>query len=275
MAISLAGAPAAADDAAELKGLLDAKSSSIVTLKTVVQMRIGGRGAGNEQEIESEVAGAMISPEGLVICSNMQLSGPASAVRRMLGGNMPGLNISSDVTSVKVVLGPDDEELDAKILARDEDLDLAWVQVEKPEKSFDAIDLKKSAEAELGERLVGVRRMGKMFDRTPVVALATVVGHLDRPRTLLVPQEELTPLIGLPVFNRTGDLVGIVVTQLPEAGDAAGGANPMTALLSMASSMQEGLTGLILPAAQVLRATERAQAGDGESEKPSEEAAAQ
>jgi len=261
-----------ADDAAEMKGILESKAGSIVALKTVIQMRISGRGTGGEQESESEVAGVMISPDGLVVCSNMMLSGPVGMVRRMLGSNMPGLNISSDVKSVKVILGADDEELDAKILARDEDLDLAWIQIEQPEKTFEAVDPTKGVEAELGARLIGVRRMGKMFDRVPVAALATIVGQTERPRKLLVPQEELLSIVGLPVFNRGGEFVGIVITQLPEPGEGVAGGNPLSALSSM-SSMQEGMTGLVLPAADVLRATERAKAGEGE--KPAEEAASQ
>lgn len=269
----MAGAAnALADDAAEMKSILESKAGSIVALKTVIQMRISGRGTGGEQESESEVAGVMISPDGLVVCSNMMLSGPVGMVRRMLGANMQGMNISSDVKSVKVVLGADDEELDAKILARDEDLDLAWIQIETPEKTFEAVDPAKGVEVNLGARLIGVRRMGKMFDRTPVTALATIVGQTERPRKLLVPQEELLSIVGLPVFNRGGEFVGLVVTQLPEPGEGGAGGNPLSALSSMAS-MQEGMTGLILPAADVLRATERAKAGEGE--KAEEEAASQ
>lgn len=270
--LAIVASPAVADDAAEMKSILEAKASSIVAIKTVVQMRVGGRGAGGEQDMEDEVAGVMISPDGLVLCSNMSLSGPVAMVRRMLGNNVAGLNLSSEVKSVKVVLGPDDEELDAKILARDEDLDLAWVQIENPERKFDAVVFTTTAEAELGSRLIGVRRMGKMFDRAAVTALATVVGETERPRKLLVPQEELLTIVGLPVFSRTGDPIGIVITQLPEAGAGGGpGSNPLGMLGSM-SSMQEGMAGLILPAAEVVRATERAQAGAGE---PTEDEPAQ
>jgi len=263
--LAIVASPVVADDAAEMKSILEAKASSIVAIKTVVQMRMGGRGAGGEQDMEDEVAGVMISPDGLVLCSNMSLSGPVAMVRRMLGNNVPGLNLSSEVKSVKVVLGPDDEEFDAKVLARDEDLDLAWIQIENPERKFDAILFTTAGEAELGSRLIGVRRMGKLFDRAAVTALATVVGQTERPRKLLVPQEQLLTLVGLPVFNRSGDPVGIVITQLPEAGDGGGlGGNPLGMLGNM-SSMQEGMAGMILPAAEVVRATERAQAGAGES----------
>lgn len=267
VAVVLAGSglSARADDAAEMKSILDSKASSIVAIKTVIQMRIGGRGAGGEQDMDSEVAGVMVSPDGLVVCSNMMLSGPMGMVRRMLGSNLQGMNLSSDVKSVKVLIGPDDEEHDAKILARDEDLDLAWVQIEKPKTKFAAVDFSKAAEAELGSRVIGVRRMGKMFDRAPVTALATVVGQTEQPRKLFVPQEQLITVVGLPVFSRTGEPVGIVVTQLPEASEGGGlGGNPL-GMLSNMSSMQEGMTGLILPAAAVVRATERAKAGDGEA----------
>lgn len=263
---------ALADDATEMKSILETKAGSIVALKTVIQVRISGRGTDGEQESESEVAGVMVSPDGLVVCSNMMLNGPVGMIRRMLGNRMQGVTITSDVQSVKVVLGPDDEEIDAKILARDEDLDLAWVQIEQSERTFEAVDLAKGVEADLGARLIGVRRMGKLFDRTPVTALATVVGQTERPRRLLVPQEELLSMVGLPVFSRVGEFVGIVITQLPEPGEGGAGGSPASALGNMAS-LQEGMTGLILPAADVLRATERARAGEGE--KPADEAASQ
>jgi len=256
LALFSADATARADDAAAMKQALEQHAESIVSLKTVTQMSAPN---GSQQDAEGEAAGVMISSDGLVLCSNMMLNGPVAMIQRVLGRNLPGL--SSEIKTVKVVIGPNDEELDAKVLARDEDLDLAWVQIEKSDREFKAVDLAKAAEADLGARVVGVRRMGAVFDRAAVTAVATVCGQTERPRKLLVVQEDISDIVGLPMFNAAGEPIGVVVTQMPSAEDTGGEGNPL-GMLSNLASMQEGVDGLILPAAEVVKATERAKAGE-------------
>ncbi len=264
VAVSITSAgPARAEESgpAALAKLRDEASQSLVTLKCVISLRIGGRGAGGDQETEAEVTGVMIEPSGLILCSNMQLGGIGGMVSRIFGRSVPGFSMTSEVVDVKVVVGGDeDEELPAKLLARDNDLDLAWIQIEEPDRTFPALKWSTDATPELGSRLVGVRQMGKHFDRLSVIGLFTLVGETEKPRKLWVTQEALSEHLGLPIWDLSGRALGVVVVQAPEpSGGGGGGMNPFSMMGSL-SGLQESFAGMVLPASEVLRATERAKA---------------
>lgn len=251
--------PAAEPDAAQLEQVRTTAGQALVTLKCVISLKIGGRGAGGDQEMETELPGLMIDPAGLVLCSNTQLGGIGSMVSRIFGGSIPGFSMSSDVVDVKVLVGTDEEELPGKVLARDADLDLAWVQIEAGDRKFPTITWASDPQLGLGARLVGVRQMGKHFDRLSVIGLFTVVGETEKPRTLWITQEPLSSFLGLPLLTVDGQAVGVAVVQAPEAEAGGSMSNPF-AMLGSLSSMQEGLQGLILPAAEIEKATARAKA---------------
>ncbi len=241
----------------DYQAMISRHGEAIVTLKLVMKMSFGGRGAGGDQEVESEVTGVMIDSAGLVLCSNTQLGGIGGMMSGMLGRSIPGFSISSDVVNVKLLYGPDDQEFEAKVIARDPDLDLAWIQVDANDHPFPSVDLSQAADVSLGMHLFGVKRMGKHFDRCAVVFLTIVSGEATKPRKLWIP-EVLVGGFGLPVFDAGGKVAGIVVLQFPDASENAGaGGNPFAMLGSM-FSMQDSYRGMILPAADVASATARA-----------------
>jgi len=208
----------------------------LVTVKFV--LKLGGRFGDSENE--SEITGMMVDPKGLVLCASSKLGVP-----RRFGSATP--------TDIKILVGDDTEGLEADVLARDTELDLAWVKIKKPpEKSFLHLDMTKTAEPKLGDALFSVRRMAKFFDRTPTVSDGVLAGRTKKPRDLLVPGGALNIEPGAPVFTSDGAFVGLVVLQLPEDEEMEG--NPM-AFFAMGRDLANGL---ILPAAQVVKATQRA-----------------
>lgn len=253
-----------ADDSADLSQVVQQHSPSIVTIKYVMKMNLGGRGGLGDQESESEVAGVVIDPAGIVLCSNTQLGGLGGMMSRMLG-NMPGFEMSSSVTNVKVLVGPEEEELDAKVLARDPELDLAWVEIAPSDRQFAAVDLSQSVEPGLGQAVVSLRRLGKYFDRAPAVHEFAIGGQTEKPRKLWIPQAVLQSGLGMPVFTLDGKVVGVVILQMPTADDLGGAAGNPMAMLGSLFSMQDNAGGMILPAESVIKATQRArQAGSGD-----------
>lgn len=249
--VSLSATASATDDS--YKALIAKRAPALVTVKFVLKTSMGAMG---EQESESEVTGVMIDPNGLVLCSDTQLGG----FMRMLARLMPmmGGNINATPTDLKVFVGDDVEGREAELLARDSELDLAWVRIKDPgSEKFDYLDLSQSVSVSAGQKIVSVRRMSKYFGRTPVVLQGRIGGSTTEPRKLYVPPMEFALAQGLPVYTDTGKLIGVTVTQAPDAGDTDAGFNPM-AMLSQMSNMQETLLGLILPAADVAKATKRA-----------------
>jgi len=244
LALAMPTEPVFAQQEADFQQLLADKAPAIVTVKFVLKVKSDWR----DSEAEHEVTGAMIEPDGLVLCSNSMLSGFRPWSR--------GSGESATPTDIKVLVGDDTEGLDAQLVARDSELDLTWIRIDDSgDAKFAFIDLKPSAVPKVGERLYVVARLSKFLDRAPVVRESRVGGITSKPRPLYVPSRG-TGTLGLPIFNAEGLAVGVAITQRPDSDEAGGGRS------------WQGASGVILPAAEVLKATQRAKeaAADEEEE---------
>lgn len=229
-----------ADDAArekEYEQLRQAYASALVTIKYLEKTQ----GSYGDFQGEKEITGVMIEPTGLVLCSNTQL-GRSS---RYWGRSIP--------TEIKILSGDDTEGLDAKFVARDTELDLAWLQIKEPgERKFPHLDLRGAARdpvrPKLGERLLTMGVMGKYFGKEVLVTEGYIAGRTRKPRDLYVSRGDMDNDPGLPVFTPQGKLVGFECLQRPDADEVTGSRSDMTT---------RGF-GLILPLATVAKATERA-----------------
>lgn len=210
------------------------RADALVVLKFVLKA--------GEQEIDAECAAVMIEPTGLAICSSVGVGGSRGTP-----------------TALKVLVGDDDNGVEAKLLARDSELDLAWVQVKSPPtKPYVFVDLSKAAVPAMGDTLVSLRRMVKYFDRAPAISVGQLVGMTRKPRDLLVPGGGMAMDPGAPVFTSDGRTVGFVVLQFPDPEDMRG--SPRQAF-----GRERDFGSMILPCADVVKATERAKkAKEGE-----------
>ncbi len=238
------------DDKVDHAAFVAARTSSLVTVKFVMKIKMGGMG---DREQEGEITAVMIDPKGVVLCSNTQLGGISTAMRRMMQ-----TDISVVPSELKILIGDDTEGIDAELVARDSELDLAWVRIKDAgDKKFDAVDLADSTSAKVGQRLVTLRRMGKFFARTIVVGESIVGGVTKKPRDLYIPAGNLGSVLGLPVYTDEGKLLGITIIQMPDSAE-----------MGQSSSFQDSAALVILPAADVVKATKRALASveseDGE-----------
>lgn len=241
------------------KALVDSKASAYVTIKFVLKISGGGpmMSAMGDQESETEVTGVMIDPKGVIICSNTQLGGFMSMMKRF-AGPMAG-DMSATPTDIKVLIGDDIDGVDATLIARDTELDLAWIRVNK-EGSYQHLDMSKSTTANVGDPIIAMRRMGRYFARTLVVAEGHIGGITNKPRRLYVPSGNVATGVGLPVYAQGGAVIGILITQMPDTDSMSSG-NPM-AMMGNMMGMQDSFGGLILPADKVVRATQRALQSD-------------
>ncbi|MBM4108503.1 MAG: trypsin-like peptidase domain-containing protein [Phycisphaerae bacterium] len=217
--------------------LIRTHAPALVTLKFVLEAP-AEFGAG-EQEMEA--SGVMVEKDGLVLAANSQFGGMIA----MMGGPTPAIK------NIRVLIGDDTKGVEATLTARDRELDLAWIRIATPDEAgYAHLDLEASADAGVGDRIHMVSRMGKFFDRAPLVTEAAVGGVTAKPRRLLVPNGFLLQF-GMPVFGESGRLVGITVIQSPSEEDQDDSSSGMM-------GETDSLRGLILPASEVLAATARA-----------------
>ncbi len=245
--ILVVSAGAAAEEPATFRKISKEHAPALVTVKFLLRMETQY----GKRESENEITGIMIDPKGLVLCANSKLGG----ARR--GGSVTPLDM-------KILIGDDIEGIPAKVLARDTELDLAWVKIKEPgDRDFASLDLKNAVMPQVGDTLLALRRMAKFFDRSPIVSGGRVAGHTKKPRELIIPAG-MTLEAGQPVFSESGALVGVVVLQLPEDDEIE--ANP-TAFMAM---RQDILSGLVLPTSQIVKATERAKLSTEDDEEDDE-----
>lgn len=240
---------ARADEATEYAKLLEGKSPAFVVIKLVMKMKFGGQ----DREQEAEISGVMIDAKGLVLCANDDLN-PMAAVRRRFGSRAS--EFSATPTDLKVLIGDDNEGVEAKVVSTDTELDLAWVQIKEPKGPYAFVDFSKSADAKVGQRIVAMHRLPKYFDRAAILDEGRVGSITTKPRKLYVPTGGMRNGSGFPVFTTDGGIVGFAVLQLPEEEEESG-------------MGQNQIMGMILPAAEVAKATQRAKDAP---QKPAEEA---
>lgn len=232
-----------AQSPSDYQRILQEKSPAFVTIKFTLKVKTGGK----ETENQDEATGVLIDPKGLILCSSTRLGGIGSLYRSM------GRDITTSATDLKVLVGDDTEGLEAKVLTRDTELDLAWVQIKEPgQRKFACIDLSDAAEGKVGEPVIAIRRMTKMFDHLAVISESRIAGIARKPRRLYVPAAPLSGEFGLPVFAADGKVLGVPVLQrLNEEDQDQNSAD-------RGQIMQELVSGLILPAADVVAATQQA-----------------
>ncbi len=200
-----------------------------------------------------ESLAVMVSPDGLVLAANSRLQGMMTMAMGMAGGMMGGMmggmpKPQSDTEDLKIIIGDDDsEKYEAKLIARDSDLDLAWVQITDTKgQAFKYVDFHDFMELEVGDSFFSISRMGERFDRVPVVSSSSIAAAVQNPRPLLVGAG--VTAWGGPVFGAGGKVAGFVITQPPEPGEQGA--------ISLESMMNMG--GFILPAKKIVKAMEQA-----------------
>lgn len=246
-----AATPSAAAAANPYVSLPQTRADVLVTARFVLQVKM--EGAGVEQDVEGEATCVMIDPRGLALCSNIELGGYFGLLGRMMGA---GGDLTATPKSLRLVAGPAEKEYEAQLVTRDSDRDLAWVKVlDRGETTFPALDFGAAAEAGAGDMIYLVRRMDDFFGEAAVVRSARVTATVTKPRRLLIPEEPIGAGFGLPVYTADGRVVGLLVLQMPGEEDQADlFENPLT-FLGQAARLQDMVGGVVLPAADVVRAT--------------------
>ncbi|MCH2144083.1 MAG: hypothetical protein MK082_02935 [Phycisphaerales bacterium] len=224
------GAATTNDDNA-YKQLIDDHASSIVTVKFVMNVSMGGGGGGMDREIPVEIDGIVVSDDGLIMIPGAPMD-MANQMRRQMrgrrggrggggGGGMPDMEIEASPTDIRVVMGDDFEEYDAVLAAKDSTLQLAFVMLEDTEDlKLSPLKLDADSEPGIGEELLALARLNEEYDYAPYFATVQITGSVNQPRRMWCISTQLfSP--GLPVFNHAGAFIGIMGDGT-SGGDDAG-----------------------------------------------------
>ena len=247
--------PDAQEDRAAAREIVKRWQAAIVNVRVVLKMRISVGGREMQSMDESvETVGTVIDPSGLTVLSLGSLN-PGSMMNKMMGSGGSGqdrMEIGSEPSDVKLRL-PDGRELTARIVLRDEDLDLAFLRpTVKPDKPLIAINLSDEGRPSLLDPVVILSRLGRVGGWTPSASLQTIGAIIEKPRTFYVIETGGTGGgMGTPAFTSSGKVVGLLTMRSIQAGKPG--------MFSMMGGTEAlGLLPVILPAADVREIAQQA-----------------
>lgn len=228
-----------------------AVGDALVTVRFVAKVQMPGI----DTEVDHEITCLAIEPRGLVLCSQALLGGSFDVMARLMGSSSAGIRTLP--REIEVV--PDDggSPLDASIIARDSDRDLAWLQLDEltADRRLATVDFAAAAEPAVGSSWYLVRRLPSYLGGAPVVAEGTVAAVIGEPRRLIVPSRP-TGWVGSPVFAADGKPLGLAVVQVPPAEDGPSALSRSNRPLpGQAGASEDLIGGVFLPAAEIVRAT--------------------
>lgn len=205
-----------------------------------------------DEEVASTVHCLVIDADGLLLCSNSELGDYFATFSRLMGRS--SAPITTRLKDLRVLV--DGRELDARLIARDSDRDLAWLQVHEVPEEIELSPLEFTAQPlpEVGERIYLLRRLDEYFGEIPAIVESVVAALPERPRPLIVASPSFGHL-GMPVFAADGRLLGLTVAQVPGDEDSNAVMNDRHRALPGQSDVSEDMVGVVLPAADVARAT--------------------
>jgi S1-C subfamily serine protease len=246
---------AAQDSRAAARDLVKKWQEAVVNVRVVLKTRMsmGGREM-QASDDPVDTVGTVIDPSGLTVLSLGALN-PGAMMSKLMGsmgggGGQPSVEITTEPTDVKIRLSSG-RELAAKIVLRDEDLDLAFLRpTTKPETPLVALDLNDAAKPALLDQVLVLSRLGRVGGWTAGAAFHDIGAIIEKPRTFYVLAGASSGM-GTPAFLPNGRVVGLLTLRQVEAGRAS-----MASMLGGSESM--GMLGVILPAADVLEIAKQA-----------------
>jgi len=249
-----AGAASAQDARVAAREVIKKWQEAVVNVRVVLKTRMSMGGREMQSADDSvDAVGTVIDPSGLTVMSLGSLN-PGAMMNKIVGASVGGgenrVEISSEPTDLKIRL-PDGREMPAKIVLRDEDLDLAFIRpTAKPAAPLVAINLAESAKPALLEEMVVLSRLGRVGGWASSATLADIGAVIERPRTFYV-LGGAPSAMGTPAFSTAGKLVGLLTLRQVDPGRSS-----MFSMMGGAEAM--GLLPVILPAADVLEIAKQA-----------------
>jgi hypothetical protein len=228
--------------------IFDHNHNAVVTVEAVQKVLSGARSS-SPREAKEDATGVVVDPSGLTVVALSSLD-PAELYRKLSAESKTEIEVSD----VKILTEGGDET-PAEIVLRDKDLDLAFIRPKtKPASPMAAIDLSKSATAQLLDQFITLNRLKRVAGRAFSASVERISAVVQKPRTFYVPENSASETtLGSPAFALNGNVIGLFVMR---AVNSQGAGN-----------IRDCLTGVIIPAADILKSVPQALAAKGEEKK--------
>lgn len=220
-AVAALAPSARADDARATARALFAKAQkTVVTVRLVLKMSMGG----HDQEQKLEAVGTVIDPSGLTVVPTAVVD-PGSIVRAMMHARPGGAEMKLDttVTETTIILS-DGTEVESDVILKDADLDLAFIRPRDQSKPLEAVTLKPGrALPQVLDEVILLGRYGRAASRAAWVEVSQVRAVVKGPRTFaLCGGDAGGDALGTVAYGTDGTPVGVFVTHIGKDSGAEG-----------------------------------------------------
>ena len=210
----LAISPVSAIETSAKREIFNKHKDSVYGVKGILKITATLQGQVKNQEAQIWSNATCIA-DGLLVAAYASIS-------PNVGGNMPNVEISKEIESLKLINAAGDE-FDAKLVLHDEDLGLAYIALDpKAENAANwknqIVDISKDVELQHLDETINISRYAEQFRYQNAVALGSVAAILEKPRKLY---QIINTAMSAPSFNEAGDFVGITVAKAAEKGQPA------------------------------------------------------
>ncbi len=224
---------AAGDLKSAVQTTLQKSQKAIVPIKLVIKIKMSKE----DQEHKTEITGTVIDPSGLTVVSAAAID-PAGTIKSLLGSMLKGRGSSqfqfdSDVTETTIILD-DGTEVEADVVLKDPDLDLAFIRPRNTSRTFDAITLKpRGTPPQILEDVFAISRLGTSENRAPAISVGIIRAVVKGPRTFYICDDEISNgSLGCIAFATDGTPIGIFVTKKSQGAPGQGGLAGLSRSLS-------------------------------------------
>ena len=161
--LAVAAVPGHADELAEKgRDIFKKHQHAVVTVQVV--LKISYSGAGRSSENRQDLTGTVVDPSGLTVLA-LSACDPSDMYQRMMSEEATKNKLDIEVTDIKILLD-DGTEITSEIVLRDKDLDLAFIRPKtKPASPMAAVDLTKSAPAQVLDQVITLNRLNSAAGR--------------------------------------------------------------------------------------------------------------
>ncbi|MEW6089064.1 MAG: hypothetical protein AB1498_12250 [bacterium] len=208
-----------ADDAVNsARDIKNKFENAVVSIKITIKqkMAIQGREV-NTNESRSEIIGTVIDNSGLIVTSLIATEPTVfyNKIMKNRGGPQAShMKWESEVSDIKIRFN-DGQEKEGKILLRDKDLDLVFIQPAEKYSASSSVNLKEAGEVRILDQIVILSRLGKIASWTPTMTLDRIEAVIQKPRPFYISRTK--DYFGAPVFSLDGKFAGIYVLRSTES----------------------------------------------------------
>ena len=252
--LAVAAVPGHADELAEKgRDIFKKHQHAVVTVQVV--LKISYSGAGRSSENRQDLTGTVVDPSGLTVLA-LSACDPSDMYQRMMSEEATKNKLDIEVTDIKILLD-DGTEIPSEIVLRDKDLDLAFIRPKtKPASPMAAVDLTKSAPAQVLDQVITLNRLNSAAGRAYAASVERINAVIQKPRTFYIPDSSMTATtMGAPAFALDGNIVGVFGMRAIRS--KSGGSR----------NLKDNMTSIILPAEDVLKGARQAPEAKGGEEK--------